>query len=74
MNGLERFLKTDPRDAGRGPAMGLLHVYAEQSLARARPNLRHAGITAHLRACDPCARVFAALLEVARTPPDAVAG
>jgi hypothetical protein len=72
MNGLERFLTTDPRDAGCGPAMDLLHVYVEQTLSRARTELRHAGITAHLRACDPCARDFEALLEVARTPPHGV--
>ena len=29
MNGLERFLRTDPRDSGCERAMELLHVYAE---------------------------------------------
>ena len=52
---LERFLATDPRDPGCAEALRLLHVYAELVLAGDDPEQHHPGITAHLRACEPCA-------------------
>lgn len=60
---LDRFLRTDPRDAGCATAMELLHVYAE--LAAADPRTaehRYPEVAAHLRACGPCAEDFEGLL------------
>ena len=51
---LERFLTTDPRDAGCAETMRLLHVYVDALLAGEDPELRHPGIAAHLRDCPPC--------------------
>jgi hypothetical protein len=56
MNGLERFLRTDPRDAGCEGTRRWLHVYVEALLAGDEPELRHPGIAAHLRDCPPCAQ------------------
>lgn len=66
MNGwqeLDRMLRTDPRDAGCGETMELLHVYVE--LAVEDPSgaeLRYPQVAAHLRSCEPCADDFAGLL------------
>jgi hypothetical protein len=60
---LDRFLRTDPRDAGCDKAMELLHVYAE--LAAADPSAaehRYPEVAAHLRACGPCAEDLEGLL------------
>lgn len=64
---LDRFLRTDPRDAGCGQAMKLLHVYAE--LAAADPlgaGERYPEVAAHLHACGPCAEDLAGLLAAIR--------
>jgi hypothetical protein len=64
---LERFLTTDPRDAGCRMTIEELHVYAELALRdeaaarRARPDL-----AAHLDACGPCAEDLAGLLAALR--------
>ena len=50
----------------------MLHVYAGLMAAGGPAEQRYPGIAAHLRACDPCARDFEALLGVARTPPHGV--
>jgi hypothetical protein len=55
MNGLERFLRADPDDAGCAETMRLLHVYVDALLAGEDPELRRPGIAAHLRDCPPCA-------------------
>jgi hypothetical protein len=55
MNQLERFLRTDPRDAGCDATMRLLHVYVDALLAGDHPELRHPGLAAHLLGCSPCA-------------------
>ena len=65
-SGLERFLSTDPLDAGCAQTMELLDVYVELTLADARPEWRLPGIAAHLRDCDPCADDFAGLLAAVR--------
>ena len=60
---VDAFLRTDPRDAGCARAMALLHVYAE--LVAEDPESarrRHPGVTAHLRACGPCAEDLNGLL------------
>lgn len=63
---LERFLATDPRDPGCAEALRLLHVYAELILAGDDPEQHHPGITAHLRACEPCAQDLDGLLAALR--------
>jgi hypothetical protein len=65
---LERFLQTDPRDAGCDKAMALLHIYAE--IAAAEPRVaeqRYPEVAAHLRACGPCAEDLDGLLAAIRT-------
>ncbi len=65
MNGveaLERFLRTDPRDAGCDGAMAALHVYADLVAAGADAAARYPGIAAHLAACGPCAEDLTGLL------------
>lgn len=70
MNGwsaLERFLQTDPRDAGCAQAMELLHVYAELAVTdRAEAERWYPAVAAHLRACGPCAEDFEGLLAAVR--------
>lgn len=66
MNGwsaLERFLRTDPRDAGCFRTMEVLEVYAELAVAdRAEAERQYPGVALHLRFCDPCTQDFAGLL------------
>jgi hypothetical protein len=65
MNGwsvLDRFLRTDPRDAGCAEAMQMLHVYAELVASGAAAQQQYPGIAAHLRACGPCGEDFEGLL------------
>lgn len=65
MNGwsvLDRFLRTDPRDAGCAEAMQMLHVYAELIASGAAAQQQYPGIAAHLRACGPCGEDFEGLL------------
>jgi hypothetical protein len=60
---LDRFLQTDPNDAGCDTAMDLLHVYAE--LAAADPGeakRRYPEVAAHLRSCGPCEQDLNGLL------------
>jgi hypothetical protein len=64
---LDRFLRTDPRDAGCGKAMDLLHVYAELAAADSRgAEHRYPEVAAHLRACGPCAEDLEGLLAAIR--------
>lgn len=59
MNGwaaLDRFLRTDPRDAGCDTAMDMLHAYADLVAAGVHAEKRYPGIAAHLRACGPCGK------------------
>jgi hypothetical protein len=55
MNPLERFLRTDARDAGCAETRRLLHVYVDALLAGDRPDASHPGVAVHLRDCPPCA-------------------
>jgi hypothetical protein len=70
MNGwpeLDGFLRTDPRDAGCGKAMELLHVYAELAAADPRgAKDRYPEVATHLRACGPCEEDLAGLLAAIR--------
>jgi hypothetical protein len=68
MNGLEAFLRADPRDVGCAGAMEILHVFAE--LAETDPvtaERHYPGVAAHLRACGPCAVDLTGLLEILRS-------
>jgi hypothetical protein len=60
MNALERFLFTEPCDAGCEETVRLLHVYVDAQLAGEEPD---PAIAAHLRACDPCEEDRRGLLE-----------
>jgi hypothetical protein len=62
MNQLERFLRTDPRDAGCDETRRLLHVYVDALLDHAHPERRYPGIAVHLEDCPPCADELHGLL------------
>ena len=65
---LDRFLQTDPRDAGCGKAMELLHLYAEIAVAEPRgAEQRYPEVAAHLRACGPCTEDLEGLLTAIKT-------
>jgi hypothetical protein len=66
---LDRFLKTDPRDAGCDQALRILHVYVELALndeSGAEAAQRYPGVAAHLLRCGPCAEDYEGLLLAAR--------
>jgi hypothetical protein len=64
---LDRFLQTDPRDAGCDKAMELLHIYADIAVAEPRrAEQRYPEVAAHLRACGPCAEDLEGLLAAIR--------
>ena len=67
---LDRFLRTDPRDAGCDQAMEMLHVYVELVEAGNPAEQRYPGIAAHLRACGPCGEDFEGLLAAVRGEAD----
>lgn len=65
---LDRFLRTDPRDAGCDKAMELLPLYAEIAVAEPRrAEQRYPEVAAHLRACGPCVEDFEGVLAAIRT-------
>jgi hypothetical protein len=59
---LDRFLRTDPRDAGCEEAMTVLHIYAQLAAGGQDAPGRYPGIAVHLAACGPCGEDFAGLL------------
>jgi hypothetical protein len=64
---LDAFLQTEPRDAGCGEAMDLLHVYAEIVVADpGGADLWCPQVAAHVRACGACAEDLAGLLAAIR--------
>lgn len=63
---LDRFLTTDPADAGCDQTIELLHAYVELVAAREDPERRYPGIAAHLRSCAPCYEDFQGLLAAVR--------
>jgi hypothetical protein len=68
---LDRYLRTDPRDAGCDTAMELLHVYAELATADpAAARLRYPEVAAHLRSCGPCEQDLDGLLAAIRADAD----
>jgi hypothetical protein len=69
MNGwsaLERFLDTDPQDAGCDQAIKMLHVYAELVANDADAARLYPQVAAHLLACGPCAEDLTGLLTAMR--------
>ncbi len=65
---LERFLKTDPLDAGCADTFELLDRYVERELAHGDAAERYPGIAAHLSACNPCVDDFEGLLSALNGP------
>jgi hypothetical protein len=62
--GLDQFLRTDPRDVGCEQAMEVLDIYVEAVIKDGAGDTerRYPGVAAHLRACGPCSEDFAGLL------------
>jgi hypothetical protein len=51
--------------------MTVLHVYADIMAAGEEPEVLYPGVSAHLRACGPCAEDLRGLLEaITATPGD----
>ena len=68
---LDRYLRTDFRDAGCDTAMKLLHVYAELAAADPRTaERRYPEVAAHLRSCGPCEQDLDGLLAAIRADAD----
>lgn len=63
---LERFLTTDPADAGCAETLELLHAYVELVASGENPELRYPGVAVHLRSCGPCLDDYQGLLAVVR--------
>jgi hypothetical protein len=65
---LDRFLQTDPRDAGCDKAMQLLNRYADIVVTDpSAAEQRYPEIAAHWRACGPCTEDLEGLLAAIRT-------
>lgn len=68
MNGwdaLQRFLRTDPIDAGCAETFERLGAYVDAELLFGDAEDRYPGIAAHLRVCGPCLEDFRGLLLAA---------
>lgn len=65
---LERFLKTDPQDAGCAETFELLDRYVERELAYGDAAQQYPGIAAHLSSCNPCVQDFEGLLAAITDP------
>ncbi|HEY7047203.1 MAG TPA: hypothetical protein VH373_08285 [Jatrophihabitantaceae bacterium] len=63
---LERFVTTDPADAGCAETLELLHAYVELVAAGENPEVRYPGVAVHLRSCGPCLDDYQGLLAVVR--------
>jgi hypothetical protein len=59
---LERFLTTDPQDAGCSETFEFIDVYVDLMLGGVGAEARYPRIAAHLRSCHPCAEDFEGLL------------
>ena len=59
---LERFLRTDPADAGCAETFELLDRYVERQLAHGDAARCYPEIAAHLSNCNPCVQDFEGLL------------
>ncbi len=67
---LDRFLTTDPNDAGCEQTVALLDAYVELVVRGEDPETRYPGLAAHLRTCLPCADDFDGLLATVRATDD----
>lgn len=65
---LERFLRTDPADAGCAETFELLDRYVERQLAHGDAALRYPEIAAHLSSCNPCVQDFEGLIAAIGGP------
>jgi hypothetical protein len=65
---LDRFLKTDPQDAGCAETFELLDRYVERELAHGDAAERYPGVAAHLSSCNPCVEDFEGLLAALSDP------
>jgi hypothetical protein len=65
---LERFLKTDPLDAGCAETFGLLDRYVERELAHRDAAEQFPAVAAHLSSCNPCVQDFQGLLAAIAGP------
>jgi len=65
---LERFLKTDPQDAGCAETFELLDRYVERELTHGDAAERYPGVAAHLSSCNPCVEDFKGLLAAISDP------
>jgi hypothetical protein len=63
---IDRFLTTDPVDAGCERTLELIDAYVDLVVAGEDPEVRYPGLAAHLRACSPCAEDFDGLLAAVR--------
>jgi hypothetical protein len=69
---LERFLVTDPLDAGCAKTFDLLDRYVERELAHRDAAAQFPGIAAHLSRCNPCVQDFEGLLAAIAAGPGSV--
>jgi hypothetical protein len=65
---LERFLKTDPRDAGCAETFELLDRYVEREMAFGDAADHYPEIAAHLSSCNPCVEDLEGLLAALADP------
>ena len=59
---LERFLRTEPTDAGCAETFELLDRYVERQLAHGDAAVRYPEIATHLSVCNPCVQDFEGLM------------
>jgi hypothetical protein len=59
---LDRFLKTDPQDAGCAETFELLDRYVERELAHCDAAEHYPDVAVHLSNCNPCVEDFKGLL------------
>ena len=69
---LERFLVTDPLDAGCAETFDLLNQYVERELAHRDAAARFPGVAVHLSGCNPCVQDFEGLLAAIAAGPNSV--
>jgi hypothetical protein len=65
---LERFLTTDPTDAGCAETFELLDRYVERQIAYGDAAVHYPEIAAHLSSCNPCLQDFEGLLAALGGP------
>lgn len=61
ISNLDRFLRTDPDDAGCERTFALIHLYIERELAHGDAADHYPRIAAHLAICSPCAEDYLGL-------------